>query len=71
MQWRWFILAAVAALGVQTPASATWSIVLADTRTGELGVASVTCLAPFDLLALTPVIVVDRGAGVCQSFGDF
>ncbi|HED65587.1 MAG TPA: DUF1028 domain-containing protein [Planctomycetes bacterium] len=49
------------------PASATWSIVTINVRTGEVGVASATCLANFNLERGTPVIVVGRGAGVAQA----
>ncbi|MCA8958972.1 MAG: DUF1028 domain-containing protein [Planctomycetes bacterium] len=65
---------AAALLGVTAmvqEAMATWSIVLVDVRTGEIGLASETCLAPFDLRALTPVVLVGKGAAVCQASGDF
>ncbi len=38
-----------------------------DTRTGEIGVASATCLALQDVEDLTPVIVVGRGAACAQA----
>lgn len=52
------------------PASATWSIILIDVRTGEIAVASATCLTSFDLAVFVPVVVVGRGAGCAQSFVD-
>ncbi len=53
------------------PAShATWSILLVDTRTGEFGIASATCLANFDLQANSPVVVAGRGAAAAQSYVD-
>ncbi|MGE3166476.1 MAG: DUF1028 domain-containing protein [Planctomycetota bacterium] len=60
-------------LGCMTPstASATWSIVLVDKRTGEVGIASVTCLTGLDLRAITPVVLVERGAAAVQAAGDF
>lgn len=48
----------------------TWSIVLVDTRTGEVAAASATCLAELDLRALTPVMLAGVGACTAQSFGD-
>ena len=51
-------------------AQATWSIVLIDTRTGEIGIASATCLSNFDLQANSPVVVVGRGAAAAQSSVD-
>lgn len=48
----------------------TWSIVLVDTRTGELAAASATCLTSLDLQQLTPVMVVGVGAATAQSAGD-
>lgn len=51
-------------------ASATWSIVMVDTRTGEVGVASCTCLTGLDLKALTPVLITGVGAAAAQSAGD-
>src|SRR5690349_13856839 len=51
-------------------AGATWSIVAVNTRTKEICVASVTCLASFDLRQYLPVVVVGRGAGCAQSFVD-
>jgi len=52
------------------PARATWSIVAMDTRTGELLAVSATCLADFNLIRWTPVMVVGQGVGVAQSFID-
>ncbi|HLO41571.1 MAG TPA: FG-GAP-like repeat-containing protein [Phycisphaerales bacterium] len=51
-------------------ASATWSIVICDTRTGEVAVASATCLTSFDLQANTPVLLVGIGGATAQSFVD-
>lgn len=46
---------------------ATWSIILIDTRTGEIGVASATCLTSIDLRKETPVLVVGTGAATAQA----
>jgi uncharacterized Ntn-hydrolase superfamily protein len=51
-------------------AHATWSIVLTDSRTGEVAVASATCLAGFDLKAASPVVVVGKGSAAAQSLVD-
>jgi hypothetical protein len=65
------LAAAAGALACAPPALATWSIVIADRNTREVAVGTVTCLEQFDLLAIVPVVVVGKGAGACQSFGDF
>src|SRR5687767_7720218 len=65
--------ALVAAAGVMltvAPAAATWSIILIDTRTGEVAAGSATCLASFDLRAATPVLIPGVGAATAQSFVD-
>ncbi|GIW74563.1 MAG: hypothetical protein KatS3mg103_1085 [Phycisphaerales bacterium] len=51
-------------------ARATWSILLVDTRTGEVAVGSATCLTGFDLRAATPVLLTGVGAATAQSFVD-
>ncbi len=64
------LLAAAATLAAAAPALATWSIILIDTRTGEIAVGSATCLANFDLQANTPVLLTGIGAATAQSFVD-
>ena len=49
---------------------ATWSIVVVDTRTREVGVAAATCLTTFDLQAGLPMILVDVGTATAQSLVD-
>ncbi len=51
-------------------AQATWSILLIDTRTGEVALGSATCLTGFDLRANTPVMIVGRGGVTAQSSVD-
>ncbi|KAA0215070.1 MAG: DUF1028 domain-containing protein [Leptolyngbya sp. PLA3] len=51
-------------------AQATWSILIADTRTGEIGVASATCLFGMDLRDLTPLLITGVGGLTAQSYGD-
>jgi hypothetical protein len=48
-------------------AQATWSIVIVDRATGEVCVASATCLANLSIERYVPVIVVGRGAAAAQS----
>jgi hypothetical protein len=58
----------VALAGV--PASATWSIIIIDTRTREVSLGSATCLTNFDLQAGTPILLVGIGGGTAQSYVD-
>lgn len=51
-------------------AQATWSILIADTRTGEVAVASATCVTGIDLRAETPVLLTGVGGVTAQSFVD-
>ena len=62
--------AALALLTIAGTANATWSILLVDTRTGEIALGSATCLTSFDLRANTPVIITGVGAATAQSFVD-
>src|SRR5262245_27385585 len=66
---RLFVTLVLAAV-VASEAMATWSIILVDTRTGEVAFGSCTCLEGFDLRAAVPVIVVGKGGGAAQSFVD-
>ena len=52
------------------PARATWSIVVTDTATGEVIVASATCLENFDLQFGLPVVRPDIGGAAAQSMID-
>ena len=52
------------------PARATWSIVAVNPETGEVAVASATCIKLMRLEKLVPVLVVGHGAGAAQSAGD-
>lgn len=65
------LLAAVVFALLSAPLRATWSIIIIDTRTGEIAIASATCLTGFDLQLNACVIVVGRGAAAAQSFVDF
>jgi Family of unknown function (DUF1028)/FG-GAP-like repeat len=63
-------LACLAGLALAPAAQATWSIILIDTRTGEIAVGSATCLTGFDLKVGTPILITGVGAGTAQSFVD-
>ena len=64
------ICALTVVAGLATSASATWSIVIINTRTGEIAVGSATCLTGFDLRANTPVLIPGIGAATAQSSVD-
>lgn len=63
-------IAAAAACVMPCAASATWSIIIVDTRTGEVALGSCTCLTGFDLQANTPVLIAGVGAATAQSSVD-
>ena len=48
-------------------AAATWSIVCVDMQTGEVCVASATCVPSANLMMWVPLIQVGNGAGAAQS----
>lgn len=60
----------VVATALASSAAGTWSIIICDEETNEVAVGTVTCKY-YDLLALVPVVVVGKGAGACQSAGDW
>lgn len=51
-------------------AQATWSILIADMRTGEIVIASATCVETIDLRRETPVLITGVGAVTAQSAVD-
>lgn len=65
------VIAAVCLLLSPRIADATWSVVIVDAHTKEVAIGSVTCLTTFDLLAITPVILVGVGGATVQAAGDF
>ncbi len=68
MALRRFLLSVVALGLLVGPARATWSIVVVNKATGEVCVASATCLGnKFPLKRWLPVIVVGKGAAAAQS----
>jgi uncharacterized protein DUF1028/invasin-like protein len=54
---------------VASPASATWSIVVVNRRTGEVAVGAATCITRINLLQGLTTIVPGVGAGVVQASG--
>lgn len=62
------LVALAGVCAVAPVAQATWSIILIDTRTREVGIASATCLTGFDLRQGSPVVVTGVGAAAAQSF---
>ena len=55
-------------LALVLPASATWSIVVINTRTGEVAVATSTCLPNSNIKLAVPLIRIGKGAAAAQSF---
>ena len=64
------LLVGLSLISLVIPAGATWSIVVVNQRTGEVGIACATCIANFDLEVAVPMIVVGKGAAAAQSFID-
>jgi Family of unknown function (DUF1028)/FG-GAP-like repeat len=65
------LLFSAAGLSMATSsAQATWSILIADTRTGEIVIASATCVETIDLRRSTPVLITGVGAVTAQSAVD-
>lgn len=64
------LAAVVGAAAVVSQVGATWSIVIIDTRTGEVALGSATCLTGFDLQANTPVMLLGVGGATAQSSVD-
>lgn len=52
------------------PALATWSIIVVDTRTKEIAVASATCVQNINLRSHLPVVRPEVAAGCAQSYID-
>lgn len=59
-----------AAAVIAPAASATWSIVAVNTRTGEVCIASATCIEGINLQGLTPVVKIGIGGACAQSRAD-
>lgn len=64
-------LSGIASLAVLSgSAQATWSILIADTRTGEIVIGSATCVESINLQHETPVLISGIGAVTAQSAVD-
>ena len=63
-------LACLIAILTATPANATWSMVVTNTRTGEVAIGQATCVAGYDLLYWTPVLVTGMGAATVAGYLD-
>jgi hypothetical protein len=61
------LLALAAAALAPAIARATWSIVLVDTKTGEVAIGCATCLTGLDLETVVPVMVTGIGGACAQS----
>jgi uncharacterized Ntn-hydrolase superfamily protein len=59
----------LATLALAPALGGTWSIIIVDTRTGEIAIASASCVRA-DLRTLAPVVLVGKGAAAVQSFAD-
>ncbi|MBI1379490.1 MAG: DUF1028 domain-containing protein [Planctomycetaceae bacterium] len=68
--WLRPLVAGLAVVGLSAGAMATWSVIAVDLATGEVAIASATCLANFDLQRALPVLVVGKGAAAAQSAVD-
>jgi hypothetical protein len=55
---------------ISSQAQATWSILIADMRTGEIVIGSATCVELIDLQHETPVLISGIGAVTAQSAVD-
>jgi hypothetical protein len=64
---RQALFGTVATFALAGSALATWSIVAVNTKTGEVCIASATCIEDFDLQATVAVLEVGKGAAACQS----
>ncbi len=62
--------AALGLLLLAAPALATWSIVVVDTKTGEVCVAAATCLPNAPLKNWVPVVITGYGVAAAQSVVD-
>ncbi len=65
--WKRVLVALSAVLLLSGPALATWSIVVVNTKTGEVCVASATCIPAFVLKPRLAVLLVGQGGAACQS----
>lgn len=67
---RHLMLGLITLVGLNAPAMATWSIVVLNHLTGEVCVATATCIPNLNIRKYVPVIRVGKGAGAAQSWVD-
>jgi hypothetical protein len=60
----------LAAAGIAPPLAATWSILVVNTKTGEVAVGCATCIAGMDIQEFVPAVVPGIGVGAAQCSGD-
>jgi hypothetical protein len=60
----------LAAVCIAEPLAATWSILVVNTKTGEVGVGCATCIAGMDIQEFVPAVVPGVGVGAAQCIGD-
>src|SRR6266850_6905524 len=64
------VLISILLLALQVPAWATWSIVAVDQTTGQVVIASATCVMlepPRTLMSVQAVVVPGKGVAACQA----
>ena len=66
---RRLALSAVATLFLATQSFATWSIIVVNTKTQEIIVASATCVEAINLRAVLTMLEAQAGGGCAQSIG--
>jgi hypothetical protein len=66
---RKLALSAVATLFLATQSFATWSIIVVNTKTQEIIVASATCVEAINLRAVLTMLEAQAGGGCAQSIG--
>jgi len=63
------LLPVLACVTLAVPSSATWSIVVANRATGEVGLAAATCLIATNLKSGLTCVIAGKGAGANQYAG--
>ena len=67
---QYFLQTLCAILLLASQAAATWSIVVVNLATGEVAIATATCIEGVNMRKLTPVILPGIGAATAQSMVD-
>lgn len=61
------VIAFLSCATLAAPAHATWSIVVTNSKTGEIGIGTATCIATDNIKKYVPVIRVGHGGAACQA----